>query len=82
MHEPRLTRLVRLVELEGRDFLKVLAIAGKQGEVMLQTRCGNKNIQITNLLPDHPWQAAPDLGKALHDWLGQGKNGFSFEKAS
>jgi hypothetical protein len=60
--------------------LKVLQIAGKQGEVMLKTRGGNEDIQITDLLPDHPWQAAPDLGKAFHDWLDEGKYSFPFEE--
>ena len=47
---------------------------------MLKTRCGNQDIQIPDLLSDRPWQAAPDLGKAFHDWLGEGKDGFSFQK--
>ena len=80
MHEPRQTRLVRLVELEGGDFLKVLEIPGEEGQVMLKTRCSNQDIQIADLLPDHPWQATPDLGEALHDWLGKGKYGFPFEE--
>ena len=58
------------------------AVAGKQGQVMLKTRCRDQNIQIADLLPDHPWQAAPDLGKALHDRLGKGKYGFSFQETS
>jgi hypothetical protein len=75
-------RLVRLVELEGRDLLKVLEIPDEEGQVMLKTRCGNEDIEIPDLLPDRPWEAAPDVGKAFHDGLGKGKNRFPFQKAS
>ncbi len=70
VHEPRQTRLVRLVELEGGDFLKVLEIPGEEGQVMRKTRCGNEDIEIADLLSDHPGQAASDLGEAFHDRLG------------
>jgi hypothetical protein len=56
-----------LVELEVGNLLKVLDIASKQGQVMRKTGCSNEDIQIADLLPDSPWQAAPDLGKAFHD---------------
>jgi hypothetical protein len=49
---------------------------------MLQARCGNEDIQIPDLLSDSPWKTAPDLGKAIHNWLGKGKNGFPLQKAS
>jgi hypothetical protein len=37
---------------------------------------------FSHLLSDRSWKAAPDLGKAFHDWLGEGKDGFALEKAS
>jgi hypothetical protein len=49
---------------------------------MLKTRCGNQNIQIPDLLSDVPGKAAPDLGKAFHNWLGEGKDGFPFQEAT
>jgi hypothetical protein len=72
----------KLVEFEVGDLLKVLAVAGKQGELMLKTRGGNQDVQITDLLSDRPWKAAPNMGKAFHDWLGKWKNGFAFQKAA
>ena len=82
MHEPRLTRLVRLVELEVRDFLKVLEIPGEERQIMLKTRCSNQDVQIPDLLSDLPGKAAPDLGKAFHDRLRKGQNGFPVQEAS
>jgi hypothetical protein len=61
------TALVRLVELEVGNLLKVLEIAGEEGQVMRKTRCRDQDIQITDLLSDRPGKAASDLGKAFHD---------------
>jgi hypothetical protein len=50
--------------------LKLFEIAGEERQVMLQTRCRNQDVQIADLLSDRSGKAAPDLGKAFHDWLG------------
>jgi hypothetical protein len=76
------TALVWLVELEVRNLLKILAVAGQKGQVMLKGCCGNQDVQIPDLLSDLSGKAAPDLGKAFHDWLGKGKNSFAFQEAS
>jgi hypothetical protein len=44
----------KLVEFEVGDVLKVLEIAGKEGHLMLKTRCSNEDVQIANLLPNLP----------------------------
>jgi hypothetical protein len=72
----------KLVELEVGDLLKVLEVAGEEGQVMLKTRCCNEDVQITNLLSHLLGQAAPDLGKAFHDWSREGQYGFPFQEAS
>jgi hypothetical protein len=46
--------LVRLVELEVGDLLKVLAVASKKGQMMVKTCCNNQDAQIADLLPNLP----------------------------
>jgi hypothetical protein len=74
------TALVWLVQLEVGDLVKVLEVAGKQGQVMLQTRCSNENIQILDLLSDLPGKAASNVGKALHHCGGQGEHVLPFQE--
>jgi hypothetical protein len=72
--------LVRLVEREVGDVLKGLKIAGEEAQVMRKTGGGNQEIQIPDLLPGLLGQAAPNLGKAFHEGLGEGKDGFPFQE--
>jgi hypothetical protein len=68
--------------VEVGNVLKVFEIASEECQVMFQARCRNEDVQITDLLPDTPGKAAPNLGKAFHDRLRKGQNGFPFQKAS
>jgi hypothetical protein len=44
----------KLLEFEVGDLLKALEVAGKEGQLMLKTRCSNEDVQIANLLPNLP----------------------------
>ncbi len=80
MHEPRLTRLVRLVELEVGDLLKALAVAGKQRQVMLQSSGGNQNVHIADLLSDLAGQRTPNDSKVFHHCLAERQDLFAFQE--
>jgi hypothetical protein len=61
----RVSALVRLVEREVGDLLKILAVAGKQGQVMLKGCCGNQDIQIPDLLTNAPGIVSPEYGQSV-----------------